>query len=308
MNRSYYSDTIQNFLALSPIEISGHLNINAITSEQPQKDAWLEEINILKKVLVEFSGKIYFEYSIPRMGQRIDVVLLIGSVIFILEFKIGEKDFSTHALDQVMDYALDLKNFHETSHDKLVAPILISTKASATLDLIILTPHKDQILYPVKTNPQLLAETLKHIVQFGNGTAIIDHILWEEGRYKPTPTIIEAAKALYNGHNVADISRNDASAVNLTQTSNTIIEIINHSKKKLRKSICFVTGVPGAGKTLVGLNIANIHSDKDDELYSVFLSGNDPLVNILREALTRDKYQQDKSQKLKTRKGNFQCH
>ena len=126
---------------------------------------------------------------------------------------------------------------------------------------------------------------------------------WELGRYQPTPTIIEAAMALYNNHSVEDITRSDASAINLKQTTDTISEIIKYSKINSRKSICFVTGVPGAGKTLIGLNIATKHIDKSNDLYSVFLSGNGPLVAILREALTRDKVLREKLKGNKITKG-----
>ena len=294
MNRAYYSDTINNFLNTSSDEILGKLTRgNDFSLEQTQRDAWLEEIEILEKALSPYQGSVYFEYSIPRMGKRIDAVVLIGPVIFVLEFKAGEKEFFSYAIDQVWDYALDLKNFHETSHSHFIAPILIATKAQGISPLIALTPHNDKLLFPIKCNNNLLGEVIANVLLFSEGVDI-DPSNWESGRYHPTPTIIEAAMALYNGHSVNDISRSDASAINLSKTSDTISEIIQYSKENLQKSICFVTGVPGAGKTLVGLNIATKHIDKDNELYSVFLSGNGPLVAILREALTRDRVQQEK--------------
>src|SRR5665647_1903939 len=122
MNRAYYDDSIANFLTNSSEEIIGRIALkNEFSLEQTQKEAWLAQIIILKEVLPPYSGSIYFEYTIPRMGQRIDVVILIGAVIFILEFKIGEKEYSSNAIDQVMDYALDLKNFHESSHEQYIA-------------------------------------------------------------------------------------------------------------------------------------------------------------------------------------------
>ena len=133
----------------------------------------------------------------------------------------------------------------------------------------------------------------------------IDPGLWTRGRYKPTPTIVEAATALYNGHSVDEILRRDASATNLSDTSDAISEIVRRSMQNGQKSICFVTGVPGSGKTLVGLNIATAHIDRDNELYSVFLSGNGPLVAILREALTRDKVRSEKEQGRRVRKGDI---
>lgn len=236
------------------------------------------------------------------MGKRIDVILLIGPVIFVLEFKIGEKEFTSYAQDQVWDYALDLKNFHESSHEHFIAPVLIATKAKSAIPFVSATPQNDKLLFPIKCNVELLGKVIADVLQFIEGNDI-DRTLWENGRYCPTPTIIEAAMALYNGHSVSDISRSDASAINLSETSNAIADIIRSSKDNSHKSICFVTGVPGAGKTLVGLNIATMHIDKTNDLYSVFLSGNKPLVAILREALARDKVRHEKERKIKLRKG-----
>ena len=303
MKRAFYSDSIENFLSTSSEEIWGKIaKQNRFTLEQTQGDAWLTEIIILKGTLASHSGSIYFEYSIPRMGKRIDVIVLIESVIFILEFKIGEKEFTSSAVDQVMDYALDLKNFHEESHEQYIAPILIATKAKNTYSVIDTTPQNDKLLFPIKSNVDLLDKIFKDVLWFCNGQNI-DRKKWEEGQYCPTPTIIEAAMALYNNHSVEDISRSDASAINLSQTSETISNIISSSKEKSRKSICFVTGVPGAGKTLVGLHIATTHFDKSNDLYSVFLSGNGPLVTILREALARDKVKRGKEKGEMIKKG-----
>jgi hypothetical protein len=304
MKRAYYSDTIDNFLNTNDDEILGKLSRrNDFSLEQTQRDAWLEEIRILRQVFPHYQGSLYFEYSIPRMGQRIDVVALIGPVIFVLEFKIGEKDFASHAIDQVWDYALDLKNFHETSHHQFIVPVLIATKAKATNHDIFTTPDNDKLFFPIKSNVDSLGAIIKNALSFieGNNISCSE---WEQGRYCPTPTIIEAATALYNGHSVDEISRNDANAINLSQTSAAVSDIVRISKEKAQKSICFVTGVPGAGKTLVGLNIATQHSDQSKDLYSVFLSGNGPLVKILREALVRNKVQKEKEEGRKIKKGD----
>lgn len=303
MKRDYYSATIERFIVTPPIEILGVLaKNNDFPLEQTQRDAWLEEINILQNVLKGQKGSIYFEYSIPRMGKRIDVVLLIGSVIFVIEFKVGEREYLSSAIDQVVDYALDLLNFHETSHDKYIAPILIATKARSLPITIKLSNNEDKLLLPIKCNPVSLPQTISSVLnEYAHER--IDPEDWEKGRYSPTPTIIEAAMALYNGHSVKEISRHDASAINLSDTSDTISEIIRQSRELKQKAICFVTGVPGAGKTLVGLNIATNHIDKKNDLYSVFLSGNGPLVDILREALARDKVRFDNERGVHTRKG-----
>jgi len=132
MNRAYYSNSISAFLESEPSSILGRL-VQAVggegaSIETTQTDAWLEQIAILQTTLALYrdNGSIYFEYSIPRLGKRIDVLALIGAVIFVLEFKVGEEEFTSAAADQVCDYALDLKNFHETSHAAPIAPIVIA--------------------------------------------------------------------------------------------------------------------------------------------------------------------------------------
>lgn len=303
MNRAYYSESIAAFLESEPNKVLGTLSAKSeFTLEQAQRDAWLEEITILHSALRPHKGSIYFEFSIPRMGRRIDAVLLIGPAVFVLEFKVGERDFASHAIDQVADYALDLKNFHEPSHKCLIAPILIATRATHCQTDLGAVPLKEGILLPIKTNGQLLGTTIYAVLRLAEGE-IINRARWEAGRYRPTPTIIEAALALYSGHSVAEISRSDAGAINLSETSQSISSIIEISKAKRSKAICFVTGVPGAGKTLVGLNMATTHIDKTSELYSVFLSGNGPLVAVLREALARDKIRRMQEQGSRLKKG-----
>jgi len=289
MKREYYSETISNFLRTSTEVILGKLAVNNdFALIQTQRDAWVAQIAILSKTLVPYTGSIYFEYSIPRMGRRIDVVLLIGPVIFVIEFKVGEGEFTSFAMDQVCDYALDLKNFHDTSHEQYIAPILVATNAKDVIPIIAVTPQNDKLLFPIKSNIAQLCKVIEDVLSFVDG-GDINITDWENGRYCPTPTIIEAAMALYNNHSVSDISRSDASATNLRLTSAAISEIIKSARDKSYKSICLVTGVPGAGKTLVGLDVATKHIDAEDDLYSVYLSGNGPLVKILCEALARDK-------------------
>lgn len=289
MKREFYSGSISNFLNSSTEMILGELALNNDFSLiQTQRDAWVVEIEILRNVLAPYAGTVYFEYSIPRMGRRIDVVLLIGPVIFVIEFKVGEGEFTSYAMDQVCDYALDLKNFHDTSHEQYIAPILVATNARDVIPIIAVTPQNDKLLFPIKSNVAQLGKVIEEVLSFIDGGDININD-WENGRYCPTPTIIEAAMALYNNHSVADISRSDASATNLSKTSAAISEIIKSARDKSHKSICLVTGVPGAGKTLVGLDVATKHIDAEDDLYSVYLSGNGPLVKILCEALARDK-------------------
>lgn len=303
MIRAYYSDVIANFLKTTVDVILGQLvQNNDFALEQTQRDAWVEEIRMLQNILGPYNGSIYFEYSIPRMGRRIDTLLLIGSVIFVLEFKVGEREFPLYAIDQVWDYALDLKNFHETSHDNFVAPVLIATKAQSVQRPDPKTPHNDRLLLPMRSNTESLGQVIDQVLRFAHGEEI-DSTQWESGRYQPTPTIIEAATALYNHHSVKDILSNSAEKFNLSRTTSAISNIIQISKENAQKSICFVTGVPGAGKTLVGLDIATQNFDQDNELYSVFLSGNEPLVTVLREALTRDSVARERELGRKVKKG-----
>ncbi len=308
MNRAYYSDTIAHFINEATDAIIGQLVRKAgedgSSIETTQTDAWIEQVSVLKAALAPYriDGSLYFEFSIPRLGKRIDVLALIGAVIFVIEFKVGKEGFTAAALDQVCDYALDLKNFHETSHAAPIAPIVVSTRARNATMTIAYTSHRDSVMLPIKATPATLGEIIQRVIDFTNG-ATIEGSTWERGRYRPTPTIIEAAIALYGGHRVEDISRKDAGAENLAVTSNTVDQIIKQSRAYSWKSICFVTGVPGAGKTLVGLDIATKHFDKESELYSVFLSGNGPLVAVLREALASDNVRRLKEQGTRMRIG-----
>lgn len=302
MRRAYYSSPIKSFCVDEPEKILGILaQEHSFDLTSFQRDAWLEQIQLLKSVLCEYEGSIYFEFSIPRMGRRIDCLAIIDSVIFVIEFKVGADCYEQADVDQVMDYALDLHNFHEGSHDVTLIPILVATNAPA-LDIDFCTSKNDSLFMPILCNAKNIGDVIQPAVDIYTGNKV-DRKKWEESGYKPTPTIIEATLALYNGHSVADISRSDAAAENLSHTSIAVTDIIKKSKENLEKSIVFVTGVPGAGKTLVGLNIATTHINPEDDLYSVFLSGNGPLVKILQEALARDKVTRSIEKGRKIRKG-----
>jgi DUF2075 family protein len=295
MQRYYYAATITEFLAENEHSILGKLAAaNEYSLLKTQRDAWVHQIPILKAALSNFTGHICLEYTIPRMGRRIDAVIIVGAVLYILEFKIGESDAKRTDIDQVWDYALDLKNFHEPSHDAFIVPILIPSNLGGSVYEWKLPATRGEIIAPIACTPTNLGSYMD-CTQKGSTGAPIDGAAWLAGRYSPTPTIIEAAQALYRGHNVTEISRSDSTANSLATTSNAISDIINAARSKSRKAICFLTGVPGAGKTLVGLNIATQHTESVGDTYSVFLSGNGPLVAILREALARDKVAQTKN-------------
>ena len=202
-----------------------------------------------------------------------------------MEFKIGASYYPNYAKEQVIDYSLDLQCFHEESNNKLLVPILVCTEAENKK--IEIKELKENILDVYCCNDNGISEYIKEVSKQYK-QPYLDPYSWMNSIYKPTPTIIEAARALYMGHDVKDISRNDASAKNLNQTTKAINDIIDYSKAHNKKSICFVTGVPGAGKTLAGLNIAIERQKVDENEHAVFLSGNGPLVDVLQEALSRD--------------------
>lgn len=219
------------------------------------------------------------------MGKRVDNIVILGDLIFAIEFKVGDSKYEKHAIDQILDYSLDLKNFHEGSHNEKLIPILVSTHAIKNQNSI--EKYQDLLYKPLLANKENLYEVLSFCFT-ERGSTDINPKQWFESTYKPTPTIIEAAQALYKGHNVQEISRSDSGTINLSKTADCINKIIDHSKECSQKSICLMTGVPGAGKTLAGLNIANERMKIAENENAVFLSGNGPLVEVLREALTRD--------------------
>lgn len=287
MSRSYYSKPLTQFLADDTSHILGELTKNhQFNLEEEQRNAWIKEIDILKKELLGFgSGHILFEYSIPRMGKRVDVIFIYAGIIFVIEFKINAETYASYAIDQVLDYAVDLKNFQEGSHTIQLAPLLVASEAKEENNSY--GQYEDGIFKPLVCNSNNIKTVIEHISK-KYGCDSINPIEWENSVYKPTPTIIEAAQALYHGHSVKEISRSDSGAINLSKTAEAINKIIDKSKKEKLKSICFITGVPGAGKTLAGLNLANERHNFKEEEHAVFLSGNGPLVEVLQEALARN--------------------
>lgn len=288
--RYYYSDTISNFLNRSNEEIIGKLtlasqhDINDDTS-----NSWLEEVEILKNVLTPYNerGSLYFEYNIPRMGRRADVIVVIDEIVFILEFKTAGSKFTHDAITQVWDYALDLKNFQEGSLERIIVPVLVATLERNNNCDFSLNPFKDNVYEPLRTNANRLCDAFSISLE-NIPHPKIEHSddrddQWAKSGYEPTPTIIEAAIALYEENTVEDITKHGG---DIKKASDELCNIINYCRKNNRKAICFITGVPGAGKTLIGLNTAIDQFNRDEK--AVYLSGNFPLVEVLQEALTRD--------------------
>lgn len=289
-NRAFYAESLTAFIAESPDAIVGKITQNH-TQElvYQQTGAWITQIEILQTTLRGLGeGYLFFEFQIPRMGKRADVLLIYKNLIFILEFKVGAQDYAAQDMRQAHGYAIDLHHFHEGSHEKILIPILVATGALPKNNT--LTDGADGVYEPLRANSNNLTSVIQYCVDEIDQPPVIELQAWLNSSYKPTPTIIEAAQSLYADHDVNDIARNDAGAQNLHVTSQALQEIIHQARLQRRKTICFVTGVPGAGKTLVGLNIAtNVGADKEEQ--AVFLSGNGPLVEVLTEALARDSVQ-----------------
>lgn len=301
-SRAWYGAPIAEFLHTDCVTIVGRLTTcSDFAVLQGQRNAWLEEIRFLQRELNSLNGSIFIEFSIPRMGRRVDAVLLINSIVFVLEFKVGDTVFDSAAIDQVWDYALDLKNFHEASHSASIIPVLIATGASVSPTIEMLA-DEDKVYRPIRVHPANFRPMLEIVMQ-GLQVDPLDEQLWPRSAYHPTPTIIEAARALYAQHSVEAIARFDAGAQNLHITSRRIEDLVDEARQLKRKVICFVTGVQGAGKTLVGLNVATQRREVDQPTHAVFLSGNGPLVAVLREALTRDEVARQKIQGMRVRKG-----
>ena len=305
MSRCLYNASFEDFIEIENNSIFGALCDNyhgkALTTTL---EAWKAEISIMKSILLKLvskEGRIIFEYDIPRLGKRIDVVLLLNGIIFCLEFKVGESSILEADVDQVLDYALDLKNFHKFSQDSLIVPILIATKYRTSSTEIKMSIYDDRIVNPLVTGELGISALIDEVLKrFPNETPINPN--WIISPYAPTPTIIEAAKTLYENHTVEDITRHEADDVSTDRTIAYVLDVIQKSKTKQKKSICFVTGVPGAGKTLVGLDVAikQTYQGQKEPIKdegAVYLSGNGPLVAVLTEALAQDNYKKAKANK-----------
>ena len=288
MQRAYVSIDTRGLAGKTDDELLGKLAGGLTFAVEPaQRAAWKFQLQHLRALAADLPPAHFFlEFLIPRMGRRADLVVVLGGLIFVVEYKVGSRSFDRSSLEQVYGYGLDLKHFHETSHAATVVPILVATHAE-TPDGGALEWDEDRLAKPMRANADGLAPAINHVCRVWGGEDI-DALVWAAGRYRPTPTIVEAAQALYRGHAVEEISRSEAGAENLTQTGDYVASAIETAKRGKRKIICFITGVPGSGKTLAGLNLATARQRAHGDEHAVFLSGNGPLVDVLREALATD--------------------
>ena len=305
--KSYYCNSIAGFLKHQSSFILGELTKYAarygFSTNVDQNNAWENQIDALqeKLKLSGCSGDIIFEYDIVRMGKRIDVVLLIKHMVFSLEFKNGARSYIARDAEQAEEYALNLKNFHRESENLYVCPILIATDAPKRQNTI--SSYPDGQIHLQYANQSNLMDCIKNVYEVYGSDEEIDVEAWYNSPYCPTPTIIEAAVTAYRDHTVEHIARSEAGQDDIDACENEIQKIISETRSKGGKSIIFVTGVPGAGKTLVGLDLASKNLSVEDNTKAVYLSGNGPLISVLRRALVLNSVERAKeAAKLSKRK------
>lgn len=253
-----------------------------------QRISWNNQILAIQNHFVNLpsSWSVILEYPIPRRSKRIDVVLIASDILFVLEYKDFEIGYYSDAITQVEDYCLDLRDFHKESFSKTIIPIVWASNAPEKI--VKLADNYDFVKSTLFANNSNISNVISNSFSYfhKNQSPLIDQDVWNKSEYLPTPTIVEAAQHLFAGHNVNEISRSHAGSENLTITTSAILKAISMAQQNQDKIICFITGVPGAGKTLAGLNI--VHNVENNSGKSSFLSGNGPLVKVLTEALARD--------------------
>lgn len=272
---------------------SGVASTGVPSQRTAQIEAWKREIRLLKEQLASPQLQhwhIVLEYEIPRRSRRPDVVLLNSTIVFVIEFKMGARDFDSTSRWQVTSYARDLRDFHPESHNRRIVPVLCATDAERGLSGFCgLISRKPDVTTLVKTNGASLGQHILSLHSNGNHALaeIVAPKRWLDSPYRPTPSIIEAATLLYEGHDVRELSHRHAH--NLDQTTQMLFEAIEDAQQNRRRTICFVTGIPGAGKTLTGLNVVHGQGMRhSSSLSGIFLSGNGPLVKVVREAIVQN--------------------
>ena len=287
--KAYYWNTIPGFIKDDSSSIISQLVRAAFEVGKEQSDAWDNQIKELQARLnkCEMEGNIIFEYDIIRLGKRIDVVLLIRHMVFSLEFKNGKNVFTAQDARQAEDYAFDIKNFHKESKDLYVCPILIATDAEKYSKQQSTDCYPDKQVYLQRENIETLVPKVQVIADKYGDEKTIDFNKWFYSPYHPTPTIIAAAVEAYTSHNISEIAKSEAGQENIDACEKEINNVIDYAKTNNRKCVCFVTGVPGAGKTLVGLDVVAKNLGKDKNSLSVYISGNGPVVKVLRAALKK---------------------
>ena len=299
---AYYKSSLGEFLAADAAAVAGSLSRRLIQAfsgnQQQQLKSWQEQIALLQDAGRSLTERfpeaaawgVLLEYPLMRLQRRLDTVTLAGEIVAVIEFKIGGRHYEAADVRQVEDYALDLRDFHQASHRLTIVPILCATDAPERC-----FPEEGRLgtVWSVHyANVNTLPAALERLArrQQAAPSDQLDVDSWEKAPYRPVPTIIEAAELLYAGHEVQEIAHAAADIHNLAGTSDRLVEIVAYARQNRRRVVCFVTGVPGSGKTLTGLNLVHDKRLKQGENgTAAYLSGNTPLVEVLREALARDR-------------------
>ena len=286
----FWSGRVAEFMAIDPAALVERLLAEQArrftTNQFEQIRAWDEQLRALREAFAAWPGsdrcRLVLEYSLVRVSGRIDALVISDRAIFVLEFKqsaLGGAD-----LRQVQDYALDLFYFHAASNAHPVVPVLVSGGARRAMETWPL-PFT-QVPEPLVCAPDELGVLLATLhASLPKPRQMLDSDAWEHAPYRPVPAIIDAACLLYARHAVENIAAARADVTNLGRTTDAILAGIRAAEAGGMRSILFVTGIPGAGKTLCGLNVV---FGVGREIGAVFLTGNPSLVHVLREALARD--------------------
>lgn len=290
---AFWDATVSQFLLTEPQTIVGALALaqqrHYRTGEAAQLQAWEMTIAVLRTALSGLpeaaSWQLLLEYPLLRLGRRADAILLTDRAVLVIEIKAGlSAGFGRAGLEQVDDYALDLQDFHAGSRGWPIVPILVATDGRLPPSSGVLA-LSGTVLPVQRANaaslPALLAELA---AMFSAPTRPLTAAAWMAAPYRPLPTLIEAARMLYSHHGVTEIAEARADADSLGRTSRAVAEVIERAQRDGKRHIVFITGIPGAGKTLCGLNAAFAGE-------ATFLTGNPTLVHVLREALARDAIQ-----------------
>lgn len=292
--KSYYASSVSDFLKSSTDDVLGRLAIRVgiehSGDESNQIRAWRTQIDLLKATLSDIDSTgwgILLEMPLLRLGRRIDAIILIQNKIACIEFKIGSSRFSSADVDQTVDYALCLRDFHAASQGFQIIPILCADQAMETTEPQVIK-FTDDVAECLRVNRTSLASALRSVASL----SINKRLSWADydaASYNPTPDIVTAAKGLYAGHSVREIGRADASAEALERTGNRLRDITNQARNQKKKVVCFVTGEPGSGKTLLGLDLVLTgNAGRVAGEPAALLSGNRPLVFVLQAAIAED--------------------
>jgi hypothetical protein len=300
--RAWWSGTLSDFHVTDPTAILGILSTRLVETHAINRDtqiiAWRRQIMVLIDATAQLPPdcRLLLEYPLLRLGRRIDAVLVTQSAILVLEFKVGDRTIAEADRRQVEDYALDLQDFHTGSLDQPIVPILIATDAKVKPPQWPLYWHN--VSHVFDANAQSIGPLLTGLVQrLMPPSRAIDVAAWESSPYRPIPTIVDAARTLYGRHGIEDIRAARADVGNLTRTTDAIVAAVTNARLHQHHVVVFVTGIPGAGKTLCGLNTVFA-----TDAGAAFLTGNFPLVYVMRAALERDARDQGQNVRMARQK------